>query len=525
VSTVDSSTDHAAGSLAGARPRFLAETRRAVADVGPLVAFRAATLRGRARSVAACGVGGIALVTALAAWLPAYLPEGAGRRTDVISLLPSAMVGVVLVAVVSAAASGGGRELVARHQAVAFPVSPTTDHLGALLMAPLNIAWLLQSWTLLGATAYVAGTGPGLVLTQLTVVAWLVAATALAQVVGWALEWLRRGPHGAWAARGVAVAAGAAGAYLVATDRLVPLLQRSPTVHVVVAALQARSGPTVSWWAALGSLLALALVAVVLGAMVAAAVARRPERDELRLESSTHPPRRRPSSDLGAVLRADRAGIWRSVPFRRGLAVLAVMPGLVAIAGNLQWATLTILPGLVASGGALLFGVNAWCIDGRGALWRDSLPADPRLALLSRGLVLGELLVVASLGTVAMAALRAGVPSSGELAAVAATTVVVVLQVVSASLRWSVRRPFPVDLRSARATPAPPLVMVGYSARLALATTSVGICFSVLARVPWGWSPLVALPMALFSLWRLARTAGVWADPQARCRVVATVAS
>ena len=27
----------------------------------------------------------------------------------------------------------------------------------------------------------------------------------------------------------------------------------------------------------------------------------------------------------------------------------------------------------VAFGGALLFGVNTWCLDGRGALWRDSL--------------------------------------------------------------------------------------------------------------------------------------------------------
>ena len=43
-------------------------------------------------------------------------------------------------------ASGGGRELLAREHGVAYPVSPTTDHLGALLLAPLNIAWLLQAW-------------------------------------------------------------------------------------------------------------------------------------------------------------------------------------------------------------------------------------------------------------------------------------------------------------------------------------------------------------------------------------------
>ena len=98
--------------------------------------------------------------------------------------------------------------------------------------------------------------------------------------------------------------------------------------------------------------------------------------------------------------------------------------------------------------------------------------------------VLVEVLLVASVGTVMLASLRAGLPSAAELAAVAAGALVVVFQVVSASLRWSVNRPFAVDLRSARATPAPPLVMVGYSARLALSTTMVGIFFSVLAGSP-----------------------------------------
>ena len=49
---------------------------------------------------------------------------------------------------------------------------------------------------------------------------------------------------------------------------------------------------------------------------------------------------------------------------------------------------LTILPGLVASGGALLFGVNSWCLDGRGALWRDSLPVTPKRVFMSRVIVL-----------------------------------------------------------------------------------------------------------------------------------------
>ncbi len=53
--------------------------------------------------------------------------------------------------------AGGGRELLPRDEAVGFPVSPTTDHLGALLLAPLNVAWMIQAWAMLGFTAYAVG--------------------------------------------------------------------------------------------------------------------------------------------------------------------------------------------------------------------------------------------------------------------------------------------------------------------------------------------------------------------------------
>jgi hypothetical protein len=205
--------------------------------------------------------------------------------------------------------------------------------------------------------------------------------------------------------------------------------------------------------------------------------------------------------------------------------VLALLPGLVAVAGALEWGMLVILPGLVASGGVLLFGVNSWCLDGRGALWRDSLPVPPRTVFACRVVVLVEVLLLATSVTVVLGALRAGVPTVSELAAVGCAAVVVSLQVVATALRWSVRRPFPVDLRSARATPAPPLVMVGYSTRLALTTTTTGLLFAAASRAPWQWPVLLALPFLLYSGFRLARTAGQWADPEVRSRVVATVAS
>jgi hypothetical protein len=502
-----------------------AEVRRALVDTRALMSFRASTLRGRSRRLATYGVVLIAALTLAAGWLPAYLPSGDDRRITILVLLPSAMIGILVIAAISAAASAGGRELLPRDQAVGYPLSPVTDHLGALLMAPLNIAWLMQTWVLLGATAYGFGASPRLPVVLVPVVLWVVCATALAQVIGWSMEWARRGPYGTWVVRVVSLAFGLGMTYLIAADRLIPFLDASPTLQVALAAQDAGEALTARYLVVCLVLLVLTLAAVAGGAVVAAAVARRPARDELRLESTAHQPRRMPVSDFTAMVRTDRVGIWRSVPLRRGLVVLMVMPGLVAIAGGLQWDMLAILPGLVASGGALLFGVNSWSLDGRGALWRDSLPADPRTVFTSRLYVLAEVLLVASAGTMLLASLRAGIPTVDELVAVTAAIVVVVAQVVSASLRWSVRRPYSVDLRSARATPAPPLVMVGYSARLALATTLVGMIFAGLARVSWEWSVLCAVPFLLFSAWRLVRAGGGWGDPVTRSRVVATVAS
>ncbi len=504
-------------------PSSTSEALRATADVGSLFGFRLAGLRGRARRAAPVALAVLVAITLAAAVGPAFLPAYSVTRADILDILPTAYLGVLVVSVVSAATAGGGRELLPREQAVAFPVSPTTDHLGALLMAPLNIAWLLQCWTVLGATAYGVGARAALPLALLPVVLWLAAATAVAQVVAWCVEWVRRGPRGQLLVRGttgvVAVVAGA----LVVTHTLSDVLDHSPTAAVAHAVLDGRSARWLPWLAAVAALLVLLAGSVVLGGVVAGRVARRQVRDELSGETAQQPARPNPASDLLALVRTDRAGIWRSVPMRRGLAVLSVFPGTVAITGGFGWDLLGVFPGLVASGGALLFGVNAWCLDGRGALWRDSLPVSPRLAFAARVLVLGEILLVASAVTLVLATLRAGPPAVSELVAVVCAVVVVTLQVVATSLRWSVRRPYAVDLRSARATPAPPLTMVGYSSRLALTTTFTGLLLNLSGTTSWVWPLVVSVPFLVWSGAKLALTARTWSDPQARARVVATV--
>ncbi|MDP3969411.1 MAG: hypothetical protein Q8Q02_14165 [Nocardioides sp.] len=504
----------------------VAEARRATADVGPLLRLRISGLAGSTkRRLGLLGVL-VGMLTLVAATVPAWGP-GAGsgdRAQNLLLFMPSAYLGVLFIAVVSATASGGGRELLARDEAVAFPVSPTTDHLGSLLMAPLNVAWLLQAWVVLGATAYVLGP-ERLLLVQLPVVLWIAVATAGAQVVAWSFEWLRRTAHGGLATGILLGLLAALAVTAVAAGAVTGFLDRAPTVRIVLLSLAGRNGDWAAYAGGLGVLAALALVLVVLGAVPAHRAARRAPHEETALETSHHPARPLPGSDLRMVLRIDRAGIWRSVPLRRGVAVLALIPGGVALAGGLGWDMLLIMPGLVASGGALLFGVNAWCLDGRGGLWRETLPLSPRLGLVSRAIVLIELLVGATVGTLLLASLRAGVPSLAELVALVSVTAVVAMMVTARVLQWSVERPYATDLRSARATPAPPTAMFGYSIRLAAATTMVSLLFTGVVELgDWRLPLLVAVPFLLFSTRRLVKVARAWEDHPTRARVLATVA-
>jgi hypothetical protein len=491
-------------------------------DVGILFRFRKQAVRRRhlARVLSLVFLG----ITLGVAIIPAFVPGAGGpdKAFDIFLLMPSAMAGFLVLAMSSAIASGGGRELISRDQASPYPVSPTTDHLGALLMAPLNIAWMVQSWVLLGSMAFSFGPDR-LFQAQVVIVLWLVFSTALGQVVAWSMEAVRRCRGGIFVTRGLLVAVAVAAGVVQLTGNTTHVLDQVPTLWFFVGAVSGWSG---RWLEAVAVLAVLSLVAVVLGAIPTHLAARRMPRDEARMETDIHAPRLLPRTVLGLLVRTDRASVWRSVPMRRGVMVLAVGPGLVAIFGNLPWSSMTILPGLVASGGALLFGVNAWCLDGRGSLWRENLPVSPLTMFDARAWVLFEFLGTASLITIALGALRAGIPDAEELSAVVCTVLVVLVQVVAAALRWSIKHPYPVDLRSARATPAPPAAMVGYSARLASSTTITSLLFSGAAHVPdWRLSVTIAIPCLMWSGVRLVRARDRWGDPVARARVVATTAA
>ncbi|GAA4817590.1 hypothetical protein ACFQ0K_09060 [Nocardioides caeni] len=492
----------------------------AVADLRHLLWFRAVTVR-RPRAVRAALVA-IVTVAVAAAVVPALVGASSATVDRWERALAPALAALVLVSVAGAAAGGGGRELLARDPASIHPISPVTDHLGALVLAPLNAGWLIQTVVLLQLVALVASPGGVVAVAgaQLVLLAWIVLATTLGQAVGWAVEWVRRGPAGVARVR-VLIGAGVG---VLAVVGAVPDWRGALVGWPARSTADALLGGALAQAVAVVALLAGSAFLVVLGAHLALLVARRPPRDEGRLETRTHPARDLPASDLAMMRRIDRASVWRSVPLRRGTIFLAVAPGVVALAGDLTWSALALMPGLVASGCVLLFGVNLWCLDGRGLLWRETLPVAPRVLVAARATVLAEILLAAGLLTLALGGIRAGVPHPTQALAVLLALVVVVGQAVSAGLRWSAAHPHAVDLRSARATPAPPLAMVGYSLRLALATTFTGLFFSTLAAT--GRADLaVALAVVLFavSTVRILRAARRWSDPVQRAGVVAVV--
>ncbi|MFC7360096.1 hypothetical protein [Nocardioides astragali] len=501
----------------------------AARDTALLIAFRARTVRRRGAALAGSVV--VLVLTAAFAWGPAAVDldaVGSPVLDRAISTLQgnlgAAFVGFLLLAVSAAMGSGGGRELLSRSESAIHPVSPVTEHLGALVLAPLNLAWLVQVWGLLAITA-LATSPDGVLGAHVVVLAWVLAATALGQAIGWAVEGVRRTTHGVVlvrAASGLVVVV-LAGLHL--AGLLVPAVRALPTTWL------AETMQTSRWPVAAAVLLGVAVVGVLLGATPARWALGQAPREELRVQSGVHEARHVPeprwgSPDRALLRRLDRGSVWRSVGMRRGLLVLGLGPGLIALVAGLEWSSVMLLPGLTASGAALLFGVNAWCLDGKGMVWRETLPVSAADVFDVRALVVAECMAVVSSVTVVLALLRNGLPPLVAGLSVAACWLVVLVQVLAIVMTWSIRSPYSVDLSSPRATPAPHSAMAGYAGRLSLVTTLTGMLFTGVAALPWVWLPvLVAVPFLAWSTRRLVRARRRWLLGDERARVVLTVAA
>lgn len=465
----------------------------------------------------------VVLVLGLGVVLPvvAALVSDQGWRDRAAILAPWIWAAFVVASALGALASSGGRELLPRREGSTFPVSCTTDQLGALVLVPLNVAWTLQAITLLGVTAYAVGPSWWLPVVLASCWAWILAATAVAQLLGWAAELVRTYRHGTLALRALVVAFAALVAMLAGGAEADDLVTRS--LPALSAVLRLASAPV-----ALGlTVLALA------GTAVLAVIASVPLVERLQLRPSlkeadreTRRVRRRRSSvaELTNAVVTDVLSVVRSAPLRRGLTVLLATPVAIAMLIPLPWLGISVLPALVCSATALLHGVNAVALDGRGAVWRESLPQRPNVTLVGRVTALTLLCGGSSAVVVTVAGSRTDPPDATEVFVVIGCVVVATAQVVSRCALWSVRHPYPADLRRGRDTPAPPGAMAGYSVRLSVATTGAAVLLGVgLAMDSPRLTAGVALALLLVSALRLRTAFQEHANVTVRSRVAAVV--
>ena len=450
-----------------------------------------------------------------------------GRVIDVLLLAPSVFLAVAVVALLAPLVAGGGNELFPDEQLVAYPIASRTLFAGSLALSPLNLAWMTQLVGLLAVTSYLADDGRGLPFALVTCLAYVALVTVAGQALGWLVVGVRQAAQGRVVTRVLAALAAAGVLLLVVTGRVGDALEASPTTWVVIGLVDGAMSDYAGWAVVTTALVVATWLLYLLGRRCCDWSLRQPI--QTGRAGSRDVPRRSPAaSPLRERLALDRAGIWRSTSLRRGLLVLGVLPGVAAAAAALDWSTLVLLPGLVAAGAGLLFGVNAFCLDGPGAVWLDSLPARPAVTFWAKTLVTAEVCLVAVALTLLAGSLRVDgpAPTAAQAAALAACAVVTVLRVVATCMRLSVTRPHRADLRGPRDTPAPPGAMAAYSARLALSTTLLAVLFSTASTSSdWRFPALLAVPFVLLSVRNILASARLWHDRAVRAQVVHAVAS
>jgi hypothetical protein len=440
-----------------------------------------------------------------------------------IELAPAAFLGFAVLAVVAPLTAGGGNELVPSAQLVAYPVRPATQFLGALLLAPVNLVWVLQLLVLSAETAYLTIGGHGLAGAA-TTSAFVVALTICGQALAWTVVGLRQTRTGRLAMNSVATLIALAAVGVVRFGHPRDVLKHSPTQRVVSAI---QSGPGTSWAATTAVLLAVAAVGLPAGMRICGWALRRPADATHAIGHRSVRRRRQQRTVLEELIAVDRASVWRSSALRRGGLVLALLPSLVAMGGAIPWRSLVVLPGLVAAGAGLLFGVNAFSLDGPGAVWLASLPHNPRLLARAKLSVLTETVFAAVVIAALTGSLRSpGQPTSAEVSGILMSGLACGALVIATCMSLSVRRPHKAELNGPRDAIAPPGALAAASARLALPAGCVGLILEVSATTNVWWFPLlVGAPVLLVSGVWLHRSFGAYGEEHIRARIVQTVSA
>lgn len=443
-----------------------------------------------------------------------------------IELAPQAFLGFGVLAIIAPLTAGGGNELFPTDQLVAFPITAKAHFIGGLILAPVNLVWVVQIFALVAETAYLT-VGGNVLLGALTTLAFVLAVTVTGQAIAWTVAGLRQTKSGRRAVLAVGCALLTAALLIVRTDNLGAVLDNAPTGAVVDGIVAGARGDLLAWALPTAALLALLGFGLLLGARACNWALRRPG-DTGALREARLVKRRAPKGGaLRELIAVDRASVWRAPALRRGGLVLAVLPGIAAAGAALPWESLIVLPGLVAAGAGLLFGVNAFCLDGSGALWLASMPHRPGLVARAKTVVLTETVLAAVTVTAIAGSLRSpGRPSPADFTAIIASGLCCAAVVVATCLALSVEHPHRADLRGPRDAVAPPGALVLASVRLALPAGLIGVVFEAASATGLWWVPAVlSVPIIGGALLWVRTSLAAYDKPLVRARIVQAVAA
>lgn len=472
---------------------------------------------------------------ALMAAVPALAVLVLSVRTDIdpdalvatIEAAPAAFLGFGALAIIAPLTSSAATELFPSGQLVAYPVRPGTLFLSSLVLAPLNLVWIVQLLVLTAETGFLSVGRPYLGQALLTAGCFVVAATAVGQALAWTAVGLRCTARGRLTLRVVLGIVVVTSLIVVRSGYSGDVVDHSYAPWLVRAIRAGARGDLASWLPDTALLAVLAVGSLYAGSRLCRWALRVPQDRAGARSSRPHHRRPHPSDDYRALVVTDRASVWRAPALRRGAVVLAILPGVAAAGVGLPWRSLVFLPGLVAAGGGLLFGFNAFCLDSTGAVWLASLPHYPGLVARAKTRVTAEAVLVGSALAAALGAVRAqGSPTLTEVVAILASTTTCGILVVALCLSSSLRRPHRADLNGPRDAVAPPGALVVASLKLAVPTAVLGGVLEASAAGPTWWVPLaIALPVAALSgLW-IASSLQSYDDPLRRSQIVQTVSA
>jgi hypothetical protein len=139
---------------------------------------------------------GLVLTAAVVVWLLRVALTSGGALDSpslatALELAPSAYLGFGFLAVIAPLTAGGGNELVPQDQLAAFPVRTSTYFLGGLLLAPLNLVWLVQLLALAAFTAFLT-LDTSLPRGLVTTAAYVACITVGGQALAWLVVGLRQ---------------------------------------------------------------------------------------------------------------------------------------------------------------------------------------------------------------------------------------------------------------------------------------------------------------------------------------------